>query len=250
MAAALSFLTRIPTRSNNLEQAAKTTYLFPIVGFLIGVIVYLIGIVAFKCLLPEIAIMITVLSIYGVIGLIHLDGLADFSDGVMTHGDCEKKIAVMKDVKVGIAGVFSVLMVLILTFYALKQLGADSAAKIIYGHHIPMYKFGCAIIVSEISAKLSMNTCMVFGRKKNSGIGAIFIKNTTKTSYIIAVLLSIFLSFILTNIYFPMVFIGIFVALGVVWVAHKNIGGLTGDAFGAANELTRIISLIAWTVIL
>lgn len=250
MFAVLSLLTRIPTKSGGLNQAAKTAYLFPVVGFLIGVIIYLIGVVAFKCLLPEIAAMITVLSIYGVIGFIHIDGLADFSDGVMTHGSIEKKIAAMKDVKVGIAGVFSVLVVLILTFYALKQLGADNTSKIIFCCHIPMYKFGCAIIISEISAKLSMNTCMLLGHKKDSGIGSIFIERTTKTSYIIAVLISVFLSFILTNIYFPIVFIGIFVALGVIWVAHRNFGGITGDAFGTANELTRIVSLIAWTVIL
>jgi adenosylcobinamide-GDP ribazoletransferase len=250
MFSTLSFLTRIPIKSNNVNQAARTAYLFPVIGFLIGVIVYLIGVVTFKCLLPEIAAMITVLSIYGVIGLIHLDGLADFSDGVITSGTQEKKIAAMKDIKVGIAGVFSVLVVLILTFYALKQLGADNTSKIIFFSHIPMYKFGCAIIISEISAKLSMNTCIVLGKKKNFGIGGIFIERSTKTGYIIAVLLAIFLSFILANIYFPMVFIGIFVALGVIWVAHKNFGGLIGDAFGAANELTRVISLIAWTVIL
>ena len=38
---------------------------------------------------------------------------------------------------------------------------------------------------------------------------------------------------------------GILTSLVMVAIAHRNFNGVTGDVFGATNELARLVSLIA-----
>ncbi len=69
--------------------------------------------------LPPLSNILAVLALYLTIGLLHLDGLADWADGIMVKGDRERKVRAMKDLNTGIAGVFAVVTVLLLQVYAL-----------------------------------------------------------------------------------------------------------------------------------
>jgi adenosylcobinamide-GDP ribazoletransferase len=42
---------------------------------------------------------------------------------------------------------------------------------------------------------------------------------------------------------------GILTSLVMVAVAHRNFNGVTGDVFGATNELARLVSLIAFLAV-
>lgn len=250
MRAVISFLTKIPTKSADIYDVAKQTYLFPVVGFIIGLMVYLVGYTSFRFLPREVGAIIITLSIYVVTGLIHLDGLADFSDGIMASGDRQKKILVMKDVKIGVGGIFSTVFILLITFYSISLLGMVETSKNIFGYNMPMYEFGCALVISEVSAKLSMNTCLVVGRKMSSGIGSIFILHSTLTKYVIACLISTLIGILLTGFYFVIVYTGVVTALLIVGLAHKNFGGVNGDVIGASNEIARVATLLVWLVVL
>ena len=90
----ISFLTQIPVRKGiRIEEVAGRSYLFPFVGLLIGLVVAVVAFVAFRLLgvATEIAALLTLLALYLVTGLLHLDGLADFFDGVMAPGSREEK---------------------------------------------------------------------------------------------------------------------------------------------------------------
>ncbi|HID90451.1 TPA: hypothetical protein EYP44_00640, partial [Candidatus Bathyarchaeota archaeon] len=41
------------------------------------------------------------------------------------------------------------------------------------------------------------------------------------------------------------IFVGVLAGMAVVVVANRHFGGMTGDAFGAANEIGRAASLLA-----
>ena len=248
MKAVLSFLTRIPAKSTSIEDAARHQYLFPVVGILIGVIASITGIFSMRFFSREIGALITILSIYSVTGLIHLDGLSDFSDGLMASGSKQEKISAMKDVSTGIGGIFSVVFVLLTLFFVISNLG-EIVTTVGVHENIFMYQFGCAVIMSEVSAKLSMNTCIFLGRQMSDGIGSLFISNSTFKKYCVAVALSILVGIILTGFYFIVVLTGVATAIVVVRLAHKNFGGVNGDALGASNEVSRILTLLIWMVI-
>ncbi len=248
MKAVLSFLTRIPVKSTNIEDAARHQYLFPVVGIIIGFLASITGIVSMRFFSREIGALFTVLSIYSFTGLIHLDGLSDFSDGLMASGSKQLKISAMKDVSTGIGGVFSVVFVLLTLFFVISEIGEIVTTADMH-EDIFMYQFGCAVIMSEVSAKLSMNTCIFLGIKMSDGIGSLFISNSTFKKYCVAVALSFLVGIILTGFYFIVVLTGVATALAVVNLAHKNFGGVNGDAIGTCNEVSRILTLLIWMVI-
>lgn len=250
MRAIISFLTKIPVGGTSIAEAAKYQYLFPVVACLIGFITYLVGYVAFSFIPAELAAIITVVALYAVTGLIHLDALSDFSDGMMTKGEKNKKLAAMKDVRIGIAGIFSVLLILILTFYSIQSLGSSGSNKIIFGYEIPLYWLGAALLTSELSAKLSMNTCILAGRRANKGIGAKFIERSSVAKYCVAVAIALSIGFLLTHLYFFIILVGVAIGAIVAGIANKNFGCVTGDAIGASNELARVCTLVVFTMIL
>lgn len=236
MFSVISFLTIIPVRGY-LEGAAKRSYLFPVVAVLIGIIVGVIGFLSFKYLNKNIAALLTLLSVYFVTGLMHIDGLADFSDAIMCT-EKKERLVVMRDTKVGIAGFFSCIFVLLLTFFAIEEIGCSSLVNLIF-----------AIITAEISAKLSMNTSMFKGKKAAEGIGAIFITHFSVPKYVISILISILIPVALAKTQGLFVVLGLLVGLFVAWIANNKIGCVTGDVMGASNEIARAVTLLAFMVI-
>lgn len=250
MKSVLSFLTRLPLGHGDIRKAAGQQHLFPLVGVLIALIAYLVGCVSLLCFPLEIAALLIILSLYAVVGLLHLDGLADFSDGVMAGGDNKRKVAAMKDTKTGIAGIFSVLFILLFTFFCLREIALINVKGKFLGYAIPFYWLISSLILSEISAKLSMNTCIFFGEKIHDGIGATFIARSSPIRYAIAFSLAIILSLVFAFFYFWVILVGVLVGIIIVMVANRNFGGISGDSLGAANEIARVATLIVLVAIL
>jgi len=46
------------------------------------------------------------------------------------------------------------------------------------------------------------------------------------------------------------IFAGILTSLVMTFIAHRNFNGVTGDVFGATNELARLVSLITLLVVI
>ena len=83
-------------------------HVFPIIGIAIGLIIGSIGFGLSFFLDPLIVSLLVVASIAVITGIHHIDGLADFADGLMTRGTKEKKRKAMKDLSTGSAGITSI----------------------------------------------------------------------------------------------------------------------------------------------
>ncbi len=260
----ISFLTQIPVRKDvRIEAVAARTYLFPFVALLIGLVVAAVAFVVFECSgsAPDIAALLVLLAIYFVTGLMHLDGLADFFDGVMAGGTKEDKRRAMKDEKIGIAGLFATVFVILLSFFAIETI-CTSLTKTAPAHSFDLrsfYHFASVFVIAEVSAKISMNTCMIFGKSEEGagggrGMGALFIHSCSKSGYVVALISAILISLIFTafSLRFFIVFTGIAVALFVSRIAKSNFGGVgvSGDVIGASNELARCATLLVWAIII
>ncbi|MEA1999434.1 MAG: adenosylcobinamide-GDP ribazoletransferase, partial [Euryarchaeota archaeon] len=85
------------------------------------------------------------------------------------------------------------------------------------------------------------------------GMGALFIRSSTGTKYIIALLSSLFIALICTiftdHFRFFIAFTGIVVAFVVVWIAKKKFGAVSGDVIGASNELARCVTLLILAIL-
>lgn len=225
----ISFFTRLPSGKTSLEKAARYSYLLPLLGILIGAIVGTFAFFAFKFINGFLATILTLVCLYFVTGLNHLDGLADFADGIYTCGGRERKVKVMKDVQTGIAGITFVLFIILFLVFAVFTINGN------------FYK----IIVAEVCAKTAMLSAMLFGKPMERGMGKIFMENLNKTTLPFSILFSFIFSFILLRyLGILAVLISIFSSFLIVRIARNNFGVINGDVIGAINELSRIASLL------
>jgi len=227
-----SFLTIFPTSSSNLETVAKYMYIFPIVGIVIGLLVGSIGFGLSFFLDPLIVSLLVVSSLAIITGIHHTDGLADFADGLMTKGTKEKKIAAMKDLSTGSAGIVSVVLYIV---------GLIIALSLTTGYQLFM-----AILLSEIFAKFSMVLMASLGQSASLGSNSPFVelmKNKKKLA--VASILTLVPLLVLGGYSGMLIFgIGVTFTLFLVGLSSRSFGGITGDVLGATNELTRLSSLL------
>lgn len=254
----ISFLTQIPVREHvQIEEVKAQSYLFPFVGVVIGFVVAVVAFGAFGLLgtATEIAAVLTLLALYLVIGLLHLDGLADFFDGVMAPGSKEDKRRAMKDNDTGIAGLFAVLLVLLLSLFAIETVCADLTAAAGFTFDFgSFYGFAGVFVIAEVAAKLSMNTCLILGKGYGSveGLGSQFIQAASPLKYGGALLSAVAVALLFTfsfSFSFVLVFTGVIVAFVVSSIAKRKFGAVSGDVVGASNELARCATLLIMAVL-
>ncbi|MFQ6095775.1 MAG: adenosylcobinamide-GDP ribazoletransferase, partial [Candidatus Bathyarchaeia archaeon] len=168
-------------------------------------------------------------------GVHHTDGLLDFGDGIMYQGPPEKKIEVMHDQRTGAGGLTLGLITLLTSALCIARLEAEIAIQ--------------SLIVSEVSAKLSMVIGAWIGRSAHRGMNTYFVNamhgQHRKKRLISALTLSFVIATSLLWITgFIMVISGIITSLITLLISNRHFGGVTGDVLGAMNELTRMASLI------
>ena len=121
---ALAFLTRIPVRQPfSGEEVGQSTAWFPLVGALLGVAQASIALAATHRWIPPplAAILMVAASAWLTRGL-HLDGLADFVDGLGGGRDRESDLRIMRDPAVGTFGAVALILLLLLKVAALHEI--------------------------------------------------------------------------------------------------------------------------------
>lgn len=239
----IAFLTIIPVgKDNSLEDMGNYMPLFPLVGLFIGL---LSGIFAWSLLhlIPSLIVGILTLGfILLITGLHHTDGLLDFGDGIMYQGPPEKKIEVMHDKQTGAGGLSFGLIILMATAFSISFLSVDNVIQ--------------SLILAEVSAKLAMVIIAWVGKSAHKGLGTYVVDAMHSNYRILRLIISLVICFsvviflmLISN--FVMFIIGsiviissITVSLIIVLISNRHFKGITGDVFGATNEITRMTSLI------
>jgi adenosylcobinamide-GDP ribazoletransferase len=232
-----SFLTIIPAGNANLETIAKYMYLFPIVGIAIGLLVGSIGFGLSFFLDPLIVSLLVVASLTLITGIHHTDGLADFADGLMTKGTKEKKLAAMRDLATGSAGIVTIVLYLV---------GMVVAISLSTG-----FQLFLAIFLSEIVAKFSMVLMASIGKSASIGSNSPFVelmKNRKKLA--VTTIITLIPLIILGGTTGLIIFVIVTTfTLFLVATSSRSFGGITGDVLGSSNELTRLVSLLVFVSI-
>jgi len=228
----ISFLTIIPSKNVELDIVAKNMYLFPIAGALIGLIVGAGGYGLSLFLQPLIVGLLLTGSIVIITGIHHTDALCDFADGMMAKGTKEKKLKAMRDPAVGSAGVITVVL------YAGGMIMALSMMK--------GFALFQAILLSELLAKFVMVLQANRGLSAWQGLSSPFTQSMKDKKKIgVAAVLSIVPIVLIGGMTGVIVIMaGVGLAFLLLVVANRSFGGISGDVFGATNELVRLTSLL------
>ena len=118
----LMFYTRIPCPKNidhNPDYINKATRYFPLIGWIVGAISFLVYYLSSFVFDPPIAIVLSLVTGILVTGAFHEDGLADVADGFGGGWTKSKILEIMKDSQVGAFGAISLVLILLLKYVAL-----------------------------------------------------------------------------------------------------------------------------------
>ncbi len=210
----------------------RHVYVFPVVGLVLGLLFAAVAALASLALLPALVAIVVIIAIYKLCGINHIDGLADFGDGVIAHGSLEKKVQAMKDVNLGTGGGVFIAVVLLALYAVLSSM--------------PDRLLPLALVAAEVSAKESMIAFAAFSTSLQKGFGQIMIEKTGRREFLIGLLIS---AAICAAALGPLGLCALatsqVAALYLVVVAKRNFGGSTGDGIGAANEVCRAVALSA-----
>ena len=240
IAGLISFSTVIPLNIHTtIEEMAAFTWFWPIIGGMIGIFVGAVGFISLNVL--HLSPLITAAIVYSFAiwftGFHHLDGLMDMGDGLMVHGDHQKKIGVMRDMMVGTGGISLFFIVAIITFASINA--------------VPVGLIFVVLLISEVSAKTSLITCATFSKPFPDGTGRLFIESMNIKLLVLSFILMSIIGFLAINITGILGIIGgIIAGSAVAAVASKQFKYATGDILGASNEIGRLISLLVMTTIL
>ena len=159
------------------------------------------------------------------------------ADGVMVHGDPERKISVMKDSSVGAGGMATLFLVASLTIAGI--------------YNILDYNFILGIIICEMAAKTSLITTALLSEPLVPGIGSYFIKETNIANYFASTVIVACIAFLIGD------FVGVIGVLGAIVsgimiavIARRNFVLANGDVLGMSNEVGRLFSLLFMSVAL
>ena len=213
-----------------IESLMRHVYVFPLVGLALGVILGGVAYMAGQALSANMVAIVVIVAIYKLCGINHIDGLADFGDGVIAHGTREKKVHAMKDVSLGTGGAVFIAIILLAAFATISD--------------IPRTLLPLALLVAEVSAKEAMICFAAFSTSLQKGFGQIMIERTGSRQFLLGLAISAVLcAAALGPLGLAALAAAQLAALYMVLVAKRNFGGATGDGIGATNEVARVVTL-------
>lgn len=238
--AALTFLTtfRLPGRGEaSAEELGRSLIFFPLVGALIGLSLAGLKWALDLALPPAVTSVLLVGWLTIVSGGLHLDGLADTCDGIGGQKSREARLEVMRDSRVGGFGVIGVSLVLIAKFAALSVIPSI----------LPL------ILVPVISRWAMVYAILAYPYARPLGLGKAFKEQARWRDFAAATVISLAIAMLITgwgkgwHSYLGglAIMAGVWVIIaGAAAYLGRKLGGLTGDTYGAINEIGEVAALI------
>jgi adenosylcobinamide-GDP ribazoletransferase len=235
---AIGFLTRIPVPAQVHSDAdmARAAGFFAWVGGLLALALW-----GAAQLAPSAGTRLTAVLVVGVwawiTGGLHLDGLADTVDGFSGgRGQHERTLEIMRDSRIGAHGALALVLALLLKATALERLLelqswswllAPVAARFLCTVLIARFRYirakglGSAFVARVGALELGLGAAGL-----GAALGIAFYCGQLQLALAWALLAALL------------------VAWGVGLVFQRRLGGLTGDGYGAAIELSEVACLV------
>jgi len=234
----MMFLTRIPVGGNSGADRlplAASVWVFPFVGALVGLLGGLAYYVSQALGLPvAVSAALAVGALYVVTGGLHEDGLADVADGFGGGASRERKLAIMRDSRIGTYGVAAMVFSILLRVLAIASI-ADAMSVVM------------ALLVSGALSRAAIGPVMAALRAaRPDGLSAMAGRPGGGQAFITMGIASIGAIVLLGfGLGIGVTVLALAVILLVAALAKKQIGGQTGDVLGTTAQCVEIAALLA-----
>ncbi len=243
---ALQFFTRVPVprwvgfEPDWLHQSARH---FSLIGIVIGAVAAAVLWAASQVLPLPVAVLLSMAATLLLTGGFHEDGWADTCDGLGGAESRERALEIMKDSRIGAYGAMGLLMMLALKAAALASLPVA---------------WGCAALLLSHTASRAASTALICFLPYAGDLAHAKAKPLAQRLSTAGLLVScgwvVWVAgglALAQPVWVVPVSAGLLVtALGVLWCARwfrLRLGGVTGDTLGAAQQITELLLLLAWS---
>lgn len=234
--AALVLLTRLPMPAlpqKAFDHPARAVWAYPLVGLFLALIIGGVTSLATALGLPaSITAGLALAALVMLTGAMHEDGLADTADGLWGGYDRARRLEIMKDSRIGAYGVLALIIVMGLRWLGLAEVpwAALVAALVLSRAMMPVLMLALPHARSDgLSHSVGAPPLarVVAGVLIGAGIAAALVG----TAGIIALCVAGSVTAVIGG------------------VAHRKIGGQTGDILGATQIMVEVAVLLCLVVV-
>jgi adenosylcobinamide-GDP ribazoletransferase len=230
--AAVRFLTIVPIPGSwgaAEEDLARSVPFFPLIGLLLGAAAAALAWGLTLVAPPMVMAAIMVLVLLSFSGCLHLDGLADTADGLLSSRSRERMLEIMKDSHTGAMGVVAIVGVLLLKFASLASLPAALVWP--------------AVLLMPLAGRCAMVVQMaLLPYARPSGLGRIFYRGRLRFVAVWAAGVLALMAWAVLGSRGLMLWAAcMLMAVAFSVYVYRKIGGATGDTFGALCEMIEVV---------
>lgn len=239
---AFSFLTVLPVapteyKSGDLGRAAIW---FSLIGLAVGIVLVGAHMYIAPLFPPTLGAAIVVALWVFVTGGLHLDGLGDCCDGLFCVASREKRLEIMRDPRLGAFGQMGITVFLILKVLAVGALRENPLEM------VPLSESMFALLFAPALARWLILVVASQPPARSGGMAADFSAGLTRWRLIAAAILPCAMLAIGGRRAILAALLAGLTTLGVIPLAKKRIGGVTGDVYGFAGELAELCVLLVF----
>lgn len=231
----LEFLTRVRFSKRTDwrdEDFSRSVPYFPLVGLVIGSLLAAVNYGLFYIETP-LFLRVTLLLLAEIIitGGLMYDGFMDTADGVFSARSRERMLEIMKDSHVGSNAVLAIIILLLLKIAAYLELSSETLTWVLLTMSVATRTFMVVFIVN-------------FPYARKEGIGHMFTKYAKPFYTYIAFAVCAGIIAACGLQYLAVAGICFTVTLIIAQYLKTQLGGLTGDTYGALTECGNVIYLL------
>lgn len=244
--ACLRFYSRLPVPAplgHDMPDFRTAVRALPVAGALIGVCAAAALLLARAVGLPPLlAAALAVAALVLVTGALHEDGLADLADGFGGGATREEKLEIMRDSRLGSYGAIALILSLLLRVGALAAVAERSTIE----------AAAVLLLAAAVSRTAGLAPIMILVPARDDGAGHAAMRTFEAALRTAALLAAAFaLPALAAGASLAAILVAFAGAVGAAYavakLAERQIGGLTGDVLGAAQQAAEIAALLAFS---
>jgi adenosylcobinamide-GDP ribazoletransferase len=216
---------------------ARAMAWFPVVGLMLGGVLALAD-VGLRALFPPLVGAALLLATWVVLtGALHLDGLLDCCDGLLAARPPEKRLEILRDTRVGAFAVVGAVCLLLVKFAALVELAPD-------------HRISALLAIPALARAAMVYAARAYPYARSGpGLGRLFREALTWREVAFAAAVAVAAAGLaLGTLGLALALCVLLMTVAIAWWVRRRIPGLTGDVYGAINELTEVGALLCLLV--
>lgn len=238
---AMKFLTVIPVPISvevTPRRMGQAMVWFPVIGLMIGGILALVDWTLGLLFPPLVSAGLLLATWVALTGALHLDGFLDCCDGLLASTSPEQRLAILRDSHAGAFAIVGAVCLLLIKFTLLVELPSA-------------YRGTTLLVVPALTRAAMVYTARAFPYARTGpGLGQLFRDGLTWRQVLVAVAIAVVAAgAALKWIGLVLVFSVWLLTVGIASWVRRRIPGLTGDVYGAINELTEAGALLCISLI-